>query len=227
MKILAVEDEPITGMLLAAALRALDHTPTLVADARQALAQLDREPYRLIVCDWRMSGMDGMELCRQVRARGGEYVYFILISTANASPENRDAALAAGVDDFLTKPLAPDELRMRIHVAQRILQFTSEVRQLEACLPICSYCHKVRTDPGYWTTVEDYLSQRTGMRLTHSVCPECYQRHLAPGDEDQSGASSAAQVPQLTAGSEPPAVTPLSGAAAPAESPPSPAAPAG
>ena len=213
MKILAIEDEPITGMLLAASLRALDHTPTLLSDARQALAQLDREGIRLIVCDWRMAGIDGMELCRQVRARGGDYIYFILISSAGTSPENRDAALAAGVDDFLSKPLAPDELRMRIHVAQRILQFTSQVRKLEACLPICSYCKKVRTDPGYWTGVEQYLAE-AGARLTHSVCPECYEKYLAP---QLPGATPAAQ-PTAAAAS-------IGGIAAEPALPPRPSAP--
>jgi len=179
MKILAVEDESITRMLLAASLRALGHDVVSMTDASDALTLLARESLRLVVSDWRTSGMDGMELCRRIRARAGEYVYFILISNAGTTPENRDAALEAGVDDFLAKPLSPDELRMRIHVAERILGFTAQVRQLESFLPICSYCRKVRDDKNFWSGVEEYLNQR-GMRFSHGICPDCYERVVAP-----------------------------------------------
>ena len=50
------------------------------------------------------------------------------------------------------------------------------MKQLNALLPICSYCRKIRDDKNYWQSVEDYLSQHTDTQFTHGICPECYQK---------------------------------------------------
>jgi hypothetical protein len=69
---------------------------------------------------------------------------------------------------------------MRLRVAERILKFTTQVQQLEAFLPICSYCKKVRDDHNYWTQIEAYINQRTGSEFSHSICPDCYNRIIVP-----------------------------------------------
>jgi hypothetical protein len=69
---------------------------------------------------------------------------------------------------------------MRLHVAERILRYTTRVRQLEQLLPICSYCKKVRDDHNYWQQIENYIKDRTGSEFSHSVCPDCYQRIVMP-----------------------------------------------
>jgi hypothetical protein len=84
------------------------------------------------------------------------------------------------VDDFLTKPLDFSELWTRLRVAQRILRYTTQVRQLEEMLPICSYCKKIRDDRNYWQQLESYIGERTGSDFSHSVCPDCYTQVLAP-----------------------------------------------
>jgi sigma-B regulation protein RsbU (phosphoserine phosphatase) len=180
MKVLALEDQPLAAMQLAASLRSLGHEPDSVTSGAEAWAKLNREPFRVVVSDWRMAGMDGLDLCRLVRNRGGEYVYFILISAAGVTQSGREEALAAGVDDFLAKPIVPEELRMRLHVAERILRFTVQVQQLESFLPICSYCKKVRDDKKYWTQIESYLTQRDGTNFSHGVCPDCYIKVVVP-----------------------------------------------
>ncbi len=180
MKVLAIEDQPVAALQLAAALRALGHEPECVKDGLSAWQEIQREPYRVVVSDWRMPGVDGLELCRMIRERGGEYVYFILISTTGVTRETREAALRAGVDDFLAKPIDPDELGMRLHVAERILRFTAQVKQLESFLPICSYCKKVRDDKKYWKEIEAYVNERDGTRFSHGVCPSCYDRMVVP-----------------------------------------------
>lgn len=180
MKVLAIEDQPVAALQLAAALRALGHQPECVKDGHAAWEQLSREPYRVVVSDWRIPGLDGLELCRRIRQRGGDYTYFILISAAGVSRETRQTALDAGVDDFLAKPIDPDELGMRLHVAERILGFTAQVKQLESFLPICGYCKKVRDDSNYWQRVEDYLSKRDGTRFSHGICPDCYDDKMLP-----------------------------------------------
>ena len=150
-------------------------------DGTEALNRLAREPVRVVESDWLMPSMDGLELCRRVRSRSAqEYVYFILLTSATASVENQREAADAGVDDFLNKPLDVNELWMRLRVAERILSFATQVRQLEAFLPICSYCKKIRDDQNYWTQIESYINERTGTDFSHSVCPDCYQRVVIP-----------------------------------------------
>jgi len=150
-------------------------------DGESAWEILQKEPVRVVVSDWMMPKSDGLDLCRKIRARTGmEYIYFILLTSRDATAENQTTAADAGVDDFLTKPLDFSELWMRLRVAQRILRYTTQVRQLEQMLPICSFCKKIRDDQNYWQQLESYIGERTGSDFSHSVCPDCYARVLAP-----------------------------------------------
>ena len=180
MKVLAIEDQPVAAMRLAASLRELGHEPECVKDGTAAWKELSHRSYRVVVSDWRMPGIDGLDLCRMIRNRGGDYVYFILISAAGVTRETRETALRAGVDDFLAKPINPEELGMRLHVAERILSFTAQVKQLESFLPICSYCKKVRDDTKLWPEIEAYVTARAGTHFSHGVCPTCYERIVIP-----------------------------------------------
>ena len=180
MKVLIVEDDVIATRVLEAALRQLGHDPVLAADGEEAWALLQAGVLRAVVSDWQMMRLDGLGLCRRIRARGGDYVYFILLTNLSATRENQQLAVEAGVDDFLTKPVNPAELWMRLRVAERILRFTTEVRQLESFLPICSYCKKIRDDQNYWQQVEKYVGERTGTSFSHSVCPGCMEDVVRP-----------------------------------------------
>lgn len=181
MKILAVEDDAVARAVLRQALRRLGHDVVEASDGDHAWEVLQSDPARVVVSDWMMPKSDGLELCRRIRSRTGvEYIYFILLTGRDATSENQNEAADAGVDDFLTKPLDLSELWMRLRVAERILRYTTQVRQLEQMLPICSYCKKIRDDQNYWQQIEGYISERTGSDFSHSVCPECYQRVLVP-----------------------------------------------
>ena len=181
MKILAVEDDPVARAILHQALLRLGHEVVEAKDGAEALRVLEKEPVRLIVSDWMMPELDGLGLCRAVRNRvNADYVYFILLTSREADVDNQREAIEAGVDDFLTKPLDLQEIWMRLRVAERILRYATEVRQLEAFLPICGYCKKVRDDQNYWQQIESYINERTGTDFSHSVCPDCYQRVVMP-----------------------------------------------
>lgn len=181
MKILAVEDDKMALMMMRQALVRLGHEVIEARDGREAWAKLQREPVRVVVSDWEMPEADGLELCRRIRARRkADYAYFILVTARDASEENQQNAMDAGVDDFLSKPLDVFELRMRLRTAERILRYTTQVRQLEELLPICSYCKKIRDDQNYWQQMEGYINERTGSEFSHSICPDCYQRVIVP-----------------------------------------------
>lgn len=181
MKILTVEDDPVARAVLRQALRRLGHEVVEASDGSQAWELLQAEAVRVVVSDWIMPRSDGLDLCRHIRGRAGvEYIYFILLTSRDATEANQSEAADAGVDDFLTKPLDFAELWMRLRVAQRILRYTTQVRQLEEMLPICSYCKKIRDDQNYWQQIEGYISERTGSDFSHSVCPDCYRKVVVP-----------------------------------------------
>lgn len=192
MKILTVEDDPVSRAVLRQALRRLGHEVLEAADGEAAWSLLVNEPVRVVVSDWMMPRTDGLDLCRRIRKRtDAEYLYFILLTSRDATEENQTAAADAGVDDFLTKPLDLPELWTRLRVAERILRYTTQVRQLEEMLPICSYCKKIRDDHNYWQQLEGYISERTGSDFSHSVCPECYDRVVLPQLEQIKAAAKA------------------------------------
>ncbi len=182
MKILAVEDDTSSRKILIQALQKLGHDVVEAIDGEDALRLLDEsDPPRVVVSDWTMPRMDGLQLVQGIRARlKTDYTYFILLTARTADEDNQREATEAGVDDFLTKPIDLTELWMRLRVAERILRFTTQVRQLEAFLPICSYCKKVRDDRNYWQQIETYINARTGSEFSHSVCPDCYTRVITP-----------------------------------------------
>ena len=180
MKVLIVEDDMVASRVLEAALRKLGHDALVANDGESAWKILQTESVRTVVSDWQMPRLDGLDLCRRVRKREGDYVYFILLTHMEASEKNLEEATDAGVDDFLAKPINSTQLWMRLRVAERILGFTTEVRQLESFLPICGYCKKVRDDQNYWQQIEEYINTRTGTNFSHGVCPECIEKVLRP-----------------------------------------------
>jgi sigma-B regulation protein RsbU (phosphoserine phosphatase) len=179
-KVLIVENDPISRLYMEASLATLGLDSEIAESGEEAIAILKTQQIRLIVSDWLMPDMGGLDLCRLVRALNGEYVYFIQYMPVDATKDNEDAAIETGVDDFLQKPVNLRDLRIRLHVASRILDCTEHIQKLEALVPICSYCKSVRDDEDYWQQIEKYVGERTGSSFTHSVCPACYQRHVVP-----------------------------------------------
>jgi len=181
MKVLAVEDDKGSRTLLRRQLENLGHEVIEAANGEEGWAAWLAHKPRVIVSDWMMPKLDGLTLCRRFRAQVvEEYIYFILLTAGGASARNRRAAAVAGVDDFLTKPVNLSELWMRLRVAERILTYTVQVNRLEELMPMCSYCKKIRDDKNYWQQIESYLNERTGAEISHSVCPECYAKVVAP-----------------------------------------------
>jgi len=180
MKILIVEDDPIARMVLESILRRLGFEPSSVDGGEAAWTAIQLGRPDVVLSDWFMPGVDGLELCRRVRKLGGGYVYFILVTTASADQRNREEAVTAGVDEFLTKPVDEFELRLRLRGARRLVEYVERLRALESNLPICSYCKKIRNDSSYWEQIESYISDRTGTLFSHAICPDCFESQVQP-----------------------------------------------
>jgi two-component system cell cycle response regulator len=128
-KILIAEDDPVSLHLLKNLLVKWDYDVTVVTDGTQALRILEREDApRLAVLDWVMPGLDGGQVCKQIRERSDEpYIYILLLSSRSEKTDLLQG-LAFGADDYLTKPFDAQELRARLHVGERILKLEDELR---------------------------------------------------------------------------------------------------
>jgi len=121
MRVLVVEDDDVTAEMLAHALRDFGYEVEIAGDGREAFRQVRTGRYRLVVSDWEMPEMTGVELCRQIRSRlWSGYVYVILL-TARSGTQNVVEGLNAGADDFISKPFQPEELCVRLRTGERIL----------------------------------------------------------------------------------------------------------
>ncbi len=125
MRVLVTDDDVISAEMLKNSLEQFQYDVTLAHDGVEAFALLRSGNFHLVISDWEMPGMSGLELCRQIRQRSwSSYIYFILL-TSYAGVENAVRGLEAGADDFLTKPFHPEDVRCRLKTAERILNLES------------------------------------------------------------------------------------------------------
>jgi two-component system, NtrC family, sensor kinase len=122
MKILIADDDAVYQKFLRTALGDWGYSCVVVGDGEQAWGVLNsHDAPRLAILDRVMPGADGLEVCRRVRAAGfARYVYIILL-TSRWMPADVAAGLEAGADDYLSKPVDPTELRLRLNAACRVL----------------------------------------------------------------------------------------------------------
>ena len=180
MKILLVDDDATSRIILAKQLRKLGHDVNEASDGEEGWLAYRLQQPRIVVTDLVMPRCDGFELCRRIRSlQGLKYTYLIMLSTQNSTINYREA-MEAGADDFLGKPCDTDDILIRLRVAERLLQLTTKVNQLEGLLPICSYCKKIRDDQEEWRPVEQYINERSEASFSHGVCPECYEKRVMP-----------------------------------------------
>jgi len=195
VKILIAEDDPVSSRILATTLVKWGHEVVSTRNGSEAWQHLQREDSPLIaILDWMMPGMDGLEVCRRVRQSPRSISPYIILLTANHGVDQLVTGMEAGADDYLTKPYNRDELRVRINVGARIVELQSklaervhelekaleQVKQLEAMLPMCSYCRNVRDDRDYWQSVESYVTTHSETKFSHGICPACYETTVKP-----------------------------------------------
>lgn len=193
MKILIAEDEKTSRKILETMLTKAGHDVVGVEDGRKALASIQDEVPDMLITDWMMTDLDGLELCRRVRVLSLSSYVYIILWTALTEKENIIQGLDAGADDYITKPFDRTELLARVKAGERIIQLQKSLRQknkelsealahikqLKGMLPICMHCKKIRNDENYWQQVEEYLAEHTEADFSHSICPECLEKHYS------------------------------------------------
>lgn len=134
MRVVLADDDPVLRRLLAGVLDHLGHTTEVVADGEAAWRAIERDAPPLAVLDWMMPVMDGLEVCRRVRATEATRDTFLLVVTGHDRAEDVTAALEAGADDYLTKPIDPPMLAARLAIAERRIALDAERRHAVATL---------------------------------------------------------------------------------------------
>jgi putative two-component system response regulator len=125
MRVLIVDDDEITLDLLEHSLIKNGYTVERATNGLEALERLRQGDCRLVISDWDMPEMNGIELCRAVRAEElGGYIYVMLLTSRNGTRDTVEG-LSAGADDFVPKPFHPEELVSRVRSGERILSLES------------------------------------------------------------------------------------------------------
>ncbi len=199
MKILIAEDDLTSRHRLEMVLAKWNYETVSCSNGKQAWDRLqDAHAPKLAILDWLMPEMEGIEVCRRLRELDTQNpVYVILLTTLNEK-DSIVRGLDSGADDYIIKPFEPGELEARIRVGCRVLQLQEKldnrikdlqdslqhIKTLQGIIPICSYCKKIRDDQSYWEEVEKYVTKHSNADFTHSVCPECYEKHITPELEE-------------------------------------------
>lgn len=129
LRILAVDDDPVALKVLERHLVKAGHSVITTNSGEEALRQSLKECPQLVVADWNMPGLDGIELCRALRKiSSGQRIYFLLLTGTN-DDESVVHAFDSGIDDYITKPFNPRILLARIHAGRRIISLQDQVEQ--------------------------------------------------------------------------------------------------
>jgi two-component system chemotaxis response regulator CheY len=137
VKVLLAEDDPITARVLEQFLRDWGYEVLVTRTGTEAweLLQKPGAP-SLVISDWMMPHMDGLELCRKIRKReDSHYVYFIIL-TSKGRREDLVEGLEAGADDFVIKPFDSQELRYRMKTGERIIRLEERIVQMADTDPL-------------------------------------------------------------------------------------------
>ena len=118
-RILVAEDDPDIGNLLDHYLKKAGFSPTVVTTGRDVLPQIKREAPDLLVLDLMLPGLDGLEICRAIRADANAASIPIIMLTAKAEESDRIVGLELGADDYITKPFSPNEVVARVRALLR------------------------------------------------------------------------------------------------------------
>ena len=128
MKILVAEDDKISSLKLVNMLNKWGYEPVACSDGQEAWEVVQQEDCpKLMILDWMMPGMNGVELCRKIREKEQDGYAYILLLTSKQESEDLIEGMEAGADDYITKPFNPHELKVRLRAGSRILNLTNDL----------------------------------------------------------------------------------------------------
>mgnify|MGYP001570407316 FL=1 len=202
MSILIVDDSEEQRELLALILKTAGYRSLLFTEsAEEALKRLGigadfppSERIDVVLMDFLMPGMDGLEACRRIRSEERLKHLPVIVVTAKTEPPDILDAYTAGATDYIRKPVIPMELVARVSMAmtmreeyenqeeheheleaqtKELTRTVDELKTLRGTLCLCAKCKRVRTTGGIWQRIEDYLEEKLSAKITSAVCNRC------------------------------------------------------
>jgi len=185
--VLIVDDTPENLTILCQILTEHGYQVRPALSGEIALKAVRADIPDLILLDIMMPGMNGFEVCRNLKAEEQtKHIPIIFISGLHEL-EDKVRAFSEGGVDYITKPFQTEEVLARVntHIALHTFRKSlekknielqkalDEVKQLRGFLPICANCKNIRDDKGYWERIETYVSNHSDAKFTHSICPDC------------------------------------------------------
>lgn len=136
MRILLAEDDKIARQIVSAILVRYGHEVVMVEDGQAALEEVKRGDIRFVISDWIMPKIEGPDLCRRIRETITERYVYIILLTSKSRKSDLIQGIDAGADDYLIKPVDPEELNVRIRTGERILSLESRLREAHGQLTL-------------------------------------------------------------------------------------------
>ncbi len=192
MRVLIADDDLTCRVMLNDVLKKQGYEIAEAVDGLEALEIIQRsDAPELVIIDWIMPEMDGIEVVRRIRARKEGMSPYIIMLTTRGEKNDVIAGLESGADDYLAKPVNIGELLARLSVGKRIVDMQKRlavqveelrvaldhIETLRGILPICSFCNNIRNDEGGWERIETYISRYSRAEFSHTICPQCLERH--------------------------------------------------
>lgn len=172
--ILIVDDTPANLQVLGQMLKAKGYEVIAALSGKDAQTAIEKRPeIDLILLDVMMPEMDGFETCRRIKEQPESKHIPIIFLTAKTETADIVEGFTAGGVDYVTKPFNREELLARVKTHVELKKAREELLALRGIIPICSSCHSIRSDSGYWERVDIYMSKHSDMSFSHSICPDC------------------------------------------------------
>ena len=134
LKILIIDDDPTLRLVLKRTIQNQGYNAILASNGEEGIIQAQHHHPALIICDWMMQEIDGIEVCRRIKAEPELSTTFFILLTARKEVEDRVKGLDAGADDFLSKPIDINEFKARVRAGLRLHQMNQDLQTQKSCL---------------------------------------------------------------------------------------------
>jgi len=165
-RILAVDDSPFSRKLLEHALRGQPYELAFAKTGQEALASIPAFRPQIIITDWMLPDLSGPELCRKIRSESNAGYTYVILLTSNVEKESIVEGLAAGADDYLTKPFHEKELVARVGTGRRIMEMHREIQEKNELLEAAARTDFLTGLPNR-RAVEEYAVKQLGGAIRH------------------------------------------------------------
>jgi two-component system cell cycle response regulator len=194
IRIVVVEDDQVFSRVLEKRLTSEGYQVMLAPDGREGMKAIVSFDPDLVISDWMMPHVDGLELCQSVKTGLGDSAPYFILLTAKGEISDRVLALDTGADDYLIKPCEPGELRARVRAGLRNVQYARQLRKIRAetnalradleaardelrrvaeLLPLCAACGRLGVAEGADSVIVRILREHDLLRPLAGACSHC------------------------------------------------------